>query len=110
MKSETLGEETREPGEARCHEVTREDVATSRELVEFIRRSPSMFHSVATIRDYLDRAGATYLPEGEAWRLERGGMYYTVRNGSSSRGAWARSSTATTSRCAPRTRTLPRTR
>ena len=51
MKSETLGEETREPGEARCHEVTREDVATSRELVEFIRRSPSMFHSVATIRD-----------------------------------------------------------
>ena len=83
MQGDTLGEETRDLGEAREREVTREDVATSRELVEFIRRSPSMFHSVATIRDYLDRAGATYLPEGKAWRLERGGTYYTVRNGSS---------------------------
>jgi aspartyl aminopeptidase len=83
MQGETLDGATRELEEARALEVTQEDVATSRELVEFIRRSPSMFHSVATIRDYLDRAGATYLPEGEAWRLERGGLYYTVRNGSS---------------------------
>lgn len=56
---------------------------TSEELVSFIRKSPSMFHAVATIRGYLDQAGATYLPEGDAWGLERGGLYYTVRNGSS---------------------------
>lgn len=60
-----------------------DDVETSKELVEFIRRSPSMFHTVDTLRSYLDAAGATYLPEGEPWRVERGGLYYTVRNGSS---------------------------
>ena len=37
MRGDTLGEETRDLGEAREREVTREDVATSRELVEFIR-------------------------------------------------------------------------
>ena len=75
MQGETLDGATRELEATRYREVTQEDVEASRELVEFIRRSPSMFHSVATIRDYLDRAGATYLPEGEAWRLERGGLY-----------------------------------
>ncbi|MGN0076717.1 MAG: M18 family aminopeptidase [Parafannyhessea sp.] len=59
------------------------DVETSRELVEFVRRSPSMFHTVDTLRSYLDAAGAEYLPEGEPWRVARGGLYYTVRNGSS---------------------------
>ncbi len=55
----------------------------SRELVEFIDRCPSAFHTVAAARALLDEAGATYLPEGEPWRLERGGTYYTVRNNSS---------------------------
>jgi hypothetical protein len=55
----------------------------SRELVKFIDRCPSAFHTVAAARALLDEAGATYLPEGEPWRLERGGTYYTVRNNSS---------------------------
>ncbi|MBP3885226.1 MAG: M18 family aminopeptidase [Olsenella sp.] len=55
----------------------------SRELVEFIGRCPSAFHTVSTARVLLDEAGATYLPEGSEWHLEPGGMYYTVRNNSS---------------------------
>ncbi len=52
-------------------------------LIDFIGHSPSMFHTVATIRARLDAAGFTYLPEGAAWSMEPGGSYYTQRNGSS---------------------------
>lgn len=62
---------------------TEQDVAAAEELVEFIRQSPSMFHTVATARGYLDEAGFTYLPESATWLLEPGGRYYTVRNNSS---------------------------
>ena len=58
-------------------------VEASRELVDFIGRSPSMFHTIATVRAYLDEKGFAFLPEGEPWSVERGGSYYTVRNGSS---------------------------
>ena len=63
--------------------VTSADVETSRELIAFIESSPSMFHTVATARRYLDAAGFVYLPEGGAWQVEPGGRYYTTRNGSS---------------------------
>ena len=52
-------------------------------LVRFIESSPSMFHSVATIRARLEEAGFTYLPEGGAWHVEPGSSCYTVRNNSS---------------------------
>ncbi|MGI6755745.1 MAG: M18 family aminopeptidase [Atopobiaceae bacterium] len=55
----------------------------SQELIEFIHQSPSMFHSVKTIRSYLDAAQFTYLPEGDAWHIEPGKNYYTTRNDSS---------------------------
>lgn len=58
------------------------DVALAEELVSFIQKSPSMFHSAATIRSYLDEAGFTYLPETGAWDVEPGGSYYTCRNNS----------------------------
>ena len=64
------------------------DVEVSRELLEFIRRSPSMFHTVATLREMLDTAGFACLPEGEPWdagelAVKPGGAYYAVRNNSS---------------------------
>ncbi|MBE6469926.1 MAG: M18 family aminopeptidase [Coriobacteriaceae bacterium] len=55
----------------------------ARGLAEFIGRSPSMFHTAAAIRDRLDAAGFTYLPEPAAWEVLPGGSYYTVRNNSS---------------------------
>ncbi len=63
--------------------ISEEDLASSQELLEFIRKSPSMFHTIATERAYLDGAGFTYLPEGSAWQVKPGGSYYTTRNGSS---------------------------
>ncbi len=53
------------------------------ELLDFIAASPTMFHAAASIRKELDRAGFQPLREKDAWLLEPGGKYYTVRNGSS---------------------------
>lgn len=60
-----------------------EDLEVTQQLLDFIQECPSMFHTVSTLRALLDRVGFTYLPEGSAWDLERGGNYYTTRNGSS---------------------------
>lgn len=59
------------------------DTSINQELVDFIQESPSMFHTVTTIRRHLDAAGFTHLPEQDAWQVEPGGRYYTTRNGSS---------------------------
>lgn len=64
-------------------EVSADDLATSRELLRFIQDSPSMFHTVRTIRRHLDDAGFTYLPEYGMWQVAPGQAYYTVRNNSS---------------------------
>lgn len=42
-----------------------------------------MFHTIHTIRGYLDAEGFTYLPEGQPWTVQPHGRYYTTRNGSS---------------------------
>ncbi|MDO4466921.1 MAG: M18 family aminopeptidase [Bacillota bacterium] len=55
----------------------------SKELTTFIEKSPSMFHAISTIASELEEAGFTYLKEGAAWNVEKGGNYYTTRNGSS---------------------------
>ena len=52
-------------------------------LLSFVRQSPSMFHAVKAIRNRLDAAGFTYLPETAPWECAAGGSYYTVRNNSS---------------------------
>lgn len=55
----------------------------SQELLTFIQQSPSMFHSISSIRKYLDNANFKYLPENASWDLEKGNHYYTIRNHSS---------------------------
>ena len=55
----------------------------SEELFQFIQNSPSMFHSIQTMKSYLDEADFTYLPENTTWNLEKGKNYYTIRNHSS---------------------------
>ncbi len=59
------------------------DIEISNELLQFIDSSHSMFHSIETIIKYLEEEGFTYLNEGQAWNLEKGGKYYTTRNHSS---------------------------
>lgn len=55
----------------------------SRELLDFIDRSPSVFHVITNIEEILQKEGFKYLLEGEVWNLQAGGRYYVVRNGSS---------------------------
>ena len=61
---------------------TEEELRIACELAEFIDGCPSMFHTVAEISDRLLSAGFSYLPEGEQWSVQRGGSYFTTRNGS----------------------------
>ena len=52
------------------------------DLAQFIENCPSMFHTTAEISRRLRDAGFSYLPEGDAWNVQRGGSYFTTRNGS----------------------------
>ena len=56
---------------------------TSKELLEFIKKSSSMFHTIDTVKSYLDRENFIELKEGESWNIEKGKNYYTTRNDSS---------------------------
>lgn len=49
-------------------------------LLEFIRKSPTAFHAVATAAEQLEQAGFHCLHEGENWNLLAGGKYYLTRN------------------------------
>ena len=53
----------------------------SNELLAFIERCPSAFHTVHEIAGRLEQAGFTYLPEAAHWELCAGSSYYTTRNG-----------------------------
>ena len=55
----------------------------SRELLDFIRRSPSCFHVVENLKNELLAAGYTELRESECWGVKPGGKYFVTRNGSS---------------------------
>lgn len=55
----------------------------NQELLEFISRSPSVFHAVAAMRAALESDGYQYLREASAWEILPGGKYYSVRNDSS---------------------------
>ena len=58
-------------------------VNTARELISFIKSSPSCFHAVESITARLKEDGYTALCEQDAWELRTGGKYYVTRNGSS---------------------------
>lgn len=52
-----------------------------RDMIEFVRKSPTAFHAVEAVRDMLE--GFQPLNEQERWHLEPGGRYYVTRNRSS---------------------------
>lgn len=56
---------------------------TSKEVLAFIKNSPSCFHAVQEMRKILLDAGYEELRECETWSLRKGGKYFTTRNGSS---------------------------
>lgn len=52
-------------------------------LFQFIKNSPTAFHTVRKISQELEDAGYEALKEEDAWEIEPGGRYYVTRNGSS---------------------------
>ena len=52
-------------------------------LFQFIKRSPSAYHAVNSVKEALDKSGYTELLEGERWKLNVDGKYYVIRNGTS---------------------------
>ncbi|MBQ7491790.1 MAG: M18 family aminopeptidase [Clostridia bacterium] len=55
----------------------------SKELLTFIRKSPSAFHVIANFRAMLLERGYTELRETGRWTIQPGGKYFATRNGSS---------------------------
>ncbi|MBO5484629.1 MAG: M18 family aminopeptidase [Lachnospiraceae bacterium] len=55
----------------------------SREMMEFIQKSPSCYHVVQNFCEMLGSEGYQELQEENKWRLEKGGKYYITRNDSS---------------------------
>lgn len=52
----------------------------TRQLFDFIKKSPTAFHAVGNIGSILDENGFERLLEGDAWKIVPGGKYYVTRN------------------------------
>ena len=57
------------------------DKGMTKDLLAFIGRCPSNFHTAAAVRRELE--GYEILQEGEVWNLRPGGRYCLTRNGAS---------------------------
>ena len=55
----------------------------SRELLSFLKNSPTAFHAVEMIKEDLLKDGYSELLESKKWDLQLGGKYFVTRNGSS---------------------------
>lgn len=57
--------------------------SVSKELLEFIEKSPTCFHAIANVKQMLSAEGFEALEENQSWKLEPGKAYYVTRNDSS---------------------------
>lgn len=55
----------------------------TKELLDFIKNSPSCYHAIENIKKELDNDGFECLLEGSDWNLQSGKKYYVIRNYSS---------------------------
>lgn len=55
----------------------------SKELVDFIKNSPTAFHAVDNMRNLLLKKGYEELLEGSRWNIKAGSKYFVTRNNSS---------------------------
>lgn len=53
------------------------------EVLSFIQKSPSCFHAIQEMKNILLAARYIEIKECEAWNINKGGKYFTTRNGSS---------------------------
>nr|WP_319398868.1 M18 family aminopeptidase [uncultured Carboxylicivirga sp.] len=57
-----------------------QEIQLANELIEFIHQSPTAFHVIAQAKNQLIKAGFTELPMGDAWKIKKGGKYFTTKN------------------------------
>lgn len=62
--------------------VNEKDIEITKELFEFIGKSPTAFHAVEQMKNRLDKEGYQQLLEGKKWELQSKEKYYVIRNGS----------------------------
>ena len=62
--------------------VNEKDIEITKELFEFIEKSPTAFHTVEQMKNRLDKEGYQQLLEGKKWELQSKEKYYVIRNGS----------------------------
>ena len=48
---------------------------TAKELIQFIEKSPTCFHAVASMKEILEKEGYTELKEADKWEIKKGGNY-----------------------------------
>ena len=55
----------------------------TKQLIDFIEKSPSCYHAVNNISDMLKANGCVELFEEDNWEIKNGGRYFVKRNSSS---------------------------
>lgn len=58
------------------------ELKLAEELIDFIYDSPSAFHAAYNVKSILLEKGFMELQEEEAWKLNKGGKYFTTKNDS----------------------------
>lgn len=59
-----------------------EELRLANELIDFLYESPTAFHAVENCKKQLEKLDFKEVREEEKWCLEKGGKYYTTKNGS----------------------------
>jgi aspartyl aminopeptidase len=59
-----------------------QELMLAEELIDFINESPSAFHAACNVKNILLEKGFVELKEESAWRLCKGGKYFTTKNDS----------------------------
>ncbi|MCM1990365.1 M18 family aminopeptidase [Oceanirhabdus seepicola] len=54
----------------------------AQELIDFCYDSPTAFHAVENVEEQLMKENFVKLNEGDEWKIEKGGKYFTTKNGS----------------------------
>ena len=52
------------------------------DLIDFLYKSPTAYHSVKTIKERLDLNGFNEVKECDKWNLQKDGKYYVIKNDS----------------------------
>lgn len=52
------------------------------DLIDFLYKSPTAYHSVKTVKEELDSNGFKEVKESEKWNLQNEGKYYVIKNDS----------------------------